>query len=343
MRTRLFSLLLVTGLLAGCHEKTDNTEAVQPVKVRTVTVNAERRTPTNSYSGTVEEENGTPLSFSTSGTVQRLYIRLGQRVAAGQLVATLDSTSLQSSYQATRATLLQAEDAYRRMKELHDKGSLPDIKWVEVQSQVEQARSMEQIARKALNDCRLYAPYAGVIAEKSVEVGQNVMPGTPVARLVTASHLQVKIAVPEAEIGHLSLGQTGMLTVPALNGRTFRCSLTEKGIVARPLSRSYDVRLRVEDAGNDLLPGMVADVSLAMPDDSTVCIVPEHIVQIDEKNREFVWVDRDGKAEKRYIVCGDFVTGGVAVTQGLEADERILVEGQHKVCNDTPIEVIENQ
>ena len=54
---------------------------------------------------------------------------------------------------------------------------LPDIKWVEVQSQVEQARSVEQIAAKNLRDCRLYAPYDGVIAAKNVEVGQNVVPG----------------------------------------------------------------------------------------------------------------------------------------------------------------------
>ena len=114
-----------------------------------MTVNAGTSTNTGRYSGTVEEENGTLLSFSIAGTIQTLNIRLGQHVQAGQLLATLEETSMQSSYNAAKATLEQAEDAYRRMKELHDKGSLPDIKWIEVQSQVEQARSMEQIAKKS--------------------------------------------------------------------------------------------------------------------------------------------------------------------------------------------------
>ena len=83
----------------------------------------------------------------------------------------LDATSVRSSYDAAKAALVQAEDAYRRMEELHAKGSLPEIKWVEVQSKLQQARSMEEMARKNLKDCKLYAPFSGVIADKSVEVG----------------------------------------------------------------------------------------------------------------------------------------------------------------------------
>lgn len=332
--------MLVAASLTGCQGKDDGAASLQPVRVKTVTVGTESVMPADCYSGTVEEENGTVLSFSTAGIVQNLYVRLGQRVAAGQLLATLDSTSSRSSHQAALAALSQAEDAYGRMKELHDRGSLPDIKWVEVQSQVEQARSVEQIARKALQDCRLYAPFAGVIAEKNVETGQNVAPGIPVLRLVSTSNLKVKIAVPEAEISMMSMGQTATMTVPALGGRTFACSIMEKGIVANPLSRSYDVNLRVDGATDGLLPGMVAEVAIAMPYSEDVCVVPERIVQLDEHNSEFVWVADGGKAVKRNVVCGSFTGDGVAVTHGLEAGEQVIVEGQQKVCNGTPVSVV---
>ena len=95
----------------------------------------------------------------------------------GQLLATLDEVSMQNTYQAAKAALKQAEDTYQRMKELHEKGSLAEMKWVEVQSKLQQAQSMEAVARKNLTDCQLYAPFSGVIAEKSLEVGQNVVPG----------------------------------------------------------------------------------------------------------------------------------------------------------------------
>lgn len=86
----------------------------------------------------------------------------------GQLLATLDEVSMQNRYQAAKAALKQAEDAYQRMKELHEKGSLAEMKWVEVQSKLQQAQSMEAVARKNLTDCQLYAPFSGVIAEKSL-------------------------------------------------------------------------------------------------------------------------------------------------------------------------------
>lgn len=214
-----FSLLL---LLGGCQDGQEQVNELQPVNVKTMTVVRGAPSDGSRYSGTVEEQNGTPLSFSVAGTAQAVHVRLGQRVAAGQLIATLDDASLRNSHAAAQAALEQAEDAYRRMKELHDKGSLPDIKWVEVQSQVEQARSVEQIAAKNLRDCRLYAPYDGVIAAKNVEVGQNVVPGLSVAQLVSTSVLNVRIAVPETEIASVAVGQSAYITVQALGNRSFK-------------------------------------------------------------------------------------------------------------------------
>lgn len=128
------------------------------------------------------------------------------------------------------------------MKELHDKGSLPDIKWVDAQTALDQARSAERVAAKSLADCRLYAPFSGVIADKSVERGQNVAPGSPVGRLVTVGGLKVKVSVPETEIDGIALGQQSTVSIAALGGRSYTGKVSEKGIVADPMSRSYDVK-----------------------------------------------------------------------------------------------------
>ena len=289
------------------------------------------------FSGTVEEAAGTPLSFSVMGTVNAVSFRLGDRVEKGQLLASLDATSVRSSYDAAKAALVQAEDAYRRMEELHAKGSLPEIKWVEVQSKLQQARSMEEMARKNLKDCKLYAPFSGVIADKSVEVGQNVIPGMAVGKLLGVSRLKVKISMPESEIASVSLHQKAEIVVPALGSRRFSGMVSEKGIMADPFSRSYEVKIDVADAGGDLMPGMVTEVRLAGADGGTAVIVPARIVQLDEKNRSFVWIDNNGVAEKRVIFCGDFAGDGVVITSGLKVEDRIIVEGQQKVCNGTKI------
>ena len=237
MKTKHLAIVLpCLCLLTGCQSREHQTKSPSPVLVKVRTVENSVPIMGRSYSGTAEEESGTPLSFATAGTVQELHFHLGQQVSKGQLLATLDPTSMQNAYNAAHATLEQAKDAFRRMEKLHEKGSLPDMKWVEVQSKLEQAASMEQIASKNLKDCKLYAPYSGVIARKEVEAGQNVMPGMPVAQLVTASILRIKIAVPETEISSIETGQEAVVRVPALDDRTFKATVTKKGIGANRFS-----------------------------------------------------------------------------------------------------------
>ena len=286
-------LLLLFGL-TSCQNNGDKQTTMSPVKVKVLRVSSSEIDGTERFSGTVEEANSTSLSFSIMGTVKTVHVGLGDRVAKGQLIATVDPLSMQSSYDAAKASLEQAEDAYRRMKELYDKGSLPEIKWVEVQSKLQQAKSMEEVARKNLDDCKLYAPFSGIISEKMAEVGQNIMPGLPVVKLVTANQLKVKIAVPETEI-------------------------------------------RVDDADKELMPGMVVEAVLSGTGMGTLHVIPAHIVQLDEQNRSFVWVNAGGKASKRIIQCGGFTSEGVIVLSGLEESEEIIVEGQQKVCENTSV------
>lgn len=329
-------LLLLFGL-TSCQNNGDKQTTMSPVKVKVLRVSSSEIDGTERFSGTVEEANSTSLSFSIMGTVKTVHVGLGDRVAKGQLIATVDPLAMQSSYDAAKASLEQAEDAYRRMKELYDKGSLPEIKWVEVQSKLQQAKSMEEVARKNLDDCKLYAPFSGIISEKMAEVGQNIMPGLPVVKLVTANQLKVKIAVPETEIAAIATGQKATITVSALNGRLFAGTVTEKGIVANPLSRSYDVKIRVDDADKELMPGMVVEAVLSGTGMGTLHVIPAHIVQLDEQNRSFVWVNAGGKASKRIIQCGGFTSEGVVVLSGLEESEEIIVEGQQKVCENTSV------
>ena len=330
MRKKYWTLLLLAMILGGCKESKIKTEGVAPVRVKTMEICPSMVESAGRYSGTVEAQKGTVLSFPVAGTIKDMYVCLGMKVKQGDLIAALDSISLQSSYNAAVATLRQAEDAYRRMKTLHDNGSLPEIKWVEAESQLEQAQSMEAIAHKELRNTRLYAPFDGVIAEKEGEVGQNVIPGAKVARLVSAVGQQVRIAVPENEIAHVAIGQQAVIFVSALS-KEYRGKVAEKGVVANALSRSYEVKLKVEDADGELLPGMITEVTLLNPQQEAY-VLPAQVVQLDDGNRTFVWLVRNHCVEKQVIVCKEFTADGVVVSSGLKRGDFVIIEGQQKVC-----------
>ena len=328
------------SLLASCGKKESKQETVEAVNVKEMTVGENSSTATDGnygYSGTVEEVNGSSLSFTTGGTIMQLRVKVGDRVSKGQLIASVDPTQVKNSYEMAHATKMQAEDAYKRMKQLHDKGSLPEIKWVEAQSQLQQAVSAESIAKKSLADCNLYAPFSGVVSEKYAEVGQNAAPGMPVVKLVTTKALNVKISVPESEMAGIHVRQRARILVQALDGKQYEGYVIEKGVIADPVSRSYSVKIRVEGTDNDLLPGMVSQVSLAKIDASlssnggATILIPASLVQIADDNSRFVWIDEGGKAVRRSIILAEYRSNGVVVTSGLKSGDKVIVEGQQKV------------
>lgn len=326
------AVVLLSGvcLLTGCSRKTATTE-IAPVKVKVEKVGFRPIAGTQRFSGTVEEVAGTALSFTTGGTVKEIRVAPGQMVARGTLLAEVDETSLRNAYEATLATRQQAEDAYARMKQLHDNNSLPEIQWIEIQSKLKQAVAAEQIAKKSLDDCKLYAPFSGYIADKMVEIGQNVLPGVPVLKLVRIEQVKVKVSVPENEIAGIKKGQTMRIQAAVLGDAVYEGVVTETGVTAHPLSRSYDVKALVDNPKKELLPGMVCNVSWGDETEQQAILLPNRVVLLDGHNQEFVWINAGGKAAKRMVRTGDLVPGGVVVTDGLNGGEEVIVEGQQKV------------
>lgn len=333
-------LMAAALILSSCGQQAPSVEK-KPIEVKVAEVESSNVGSRRSFSGTIEEENGSALSFALPGTVKMIGVEEGQRVSRGQLIAVIDDASLRSSYDMALATLEQATDAYNRLKILHDNNSLPDIQWVEAESKLKQAKSSVEIAKKNISDTKLYAPFSGYISEKNVEVGTNVMPGSPVVKLVTVDNVKVCISVPETEISKINIGAGVEITVPALSGNSFSGRIKEKGVEANPLSRSYDVKAEVHNPSNALLPGMLCTLYIDSAESTEpAALLPRHVIQLDSDNRNFVWVNDKGKAQRRYISLGEFVGDKVVVTDGISQGEEVIVEGQQKVSDNTSIKVI---
>lgn len=335
------SLLLLFSALTSCGKDSKNKENERPaVRVKTLAVSNSGVDENRTYSGTVEEGTGTVISFSTAGTIKTLKVSEGDRIAKGQLIGTLDDGSLRNAYDIAKATLEQAKDAYNRMKILHDANSLPDIKWVEVESKLKQAESATEIARIALDDAKLYAPVSGVVSEKMASVGQTAAPGVPVVKIVDINSVKVGIPIPENEISSLSIGMKATITTSSSDGEVYEGSLVEKGVVANPLSRSYVAKFRVDNRSGKLLPGMICDVRLDQGSSVEGVILPVQSVLLAADNSNFVWLDSAGTARKRIVTAGAMLPEGIVITSGLRNGDNVIVEGTDKVSNGTKVESI---
>ena len=181
MKRNLFSaaaILAATILITGCKQG-EKKEFNKVIQVKTETLNQSSHLSPLKFVGVVEAESKTNVSFKVQGEVQSIDVKEGQYVHKGQILAKMDTEIIEQDYNMAKAALTQAEDAYKRMKMMYDNNSLPEIKIIEVQTGLEQAKANFSLAQSQMNYAVLKSPIDGIVSERSIEVGENLMGGQP--------------------------------------------------------------------------------------------------------------------------------------------------------------------
>lgn len=329
--TYSFAMICVAMTCTSCSD--NQRQENMPVPVKILEVSSVIQSVTKDYVGIAESQYASSLSFQVPGQVAKVYVNKGQRVKKGQLLAVLHAENLQSTYEASASSLKQAEDAYKRLKTLYQQKSLPEIKFVEIQNQLEQARSIEKIAAKNLADSKLAAPFDGVIEQKNIEPGENIIPNVQAFTLLNMQGVKIKMSVPENEIAKISVGNRATVSIGALNGKEFAAVVSEKSMLAHPISHNYEVSMQiVSDEKVDVIPGMVCKVKLQQGEESAI-ILPNNAVLVSKDGYRFVWTVQDhGIASRKIVTTGELTESGLIITGGLEAGDIVIVAGSHKVC-----------
>lgn len=332
------------GLLAFFVCCTSSQVAPQP---EPVTVEVQQVIPADlrqllAYSGTIEESETIPLSFSSVGTVARVFVSEGDAVKKGQMLAVLDTATYRNAYEIAHAAEQRAEDAYNRLTPMHNNGNLPDIKYVEVETGLQQARAAAAMARKNLSDCRLIAPTDGVVGKRSIDPGMVAIPNVVSITLVKLSRVYAKVSVPESEIAWVKKGERALVTLGALGSREFHGTVEEVGVMADLLAHSYKIKIGISNEEQQLKPGMICNVIIEHAGSRHDLVVPSRAVMVDESGRRFVYTVSPGsdRAVRRYLQTGELLKNGIKVLAGIQADERVVVSGQHKLVDQAAVRIV---
>jgi membrane fusion protein, multidrug efflux system len=327
--------------MPGCYDQNEPAETSTHIRVRTEPAKTAGMFH-NTYIGTVEASVAVPLSFQVTGTVERVMASEGERVSRGQLLASLDDRSYRDALAIAEAKAKQAEDAWQRLSTLYEKGSLPEIKYIEVETGLSQAKSTRNMAQKNLADCQLISPADGVIGKRSIEPGENTIPYQSVFTLMNTSQLDVKVSVPEKEISAIKAGDEARITVPSMGDRELRGIVTRKGIVAQPISHTYDVIIRILTHEPQLLPGMVCRVDFHGENTIHLALVPVQVIQTDGNGIRFILVpdETNTRVNRKNVTTGELRGLQVVVTDGLKPGEFYISEGYQHLDTTTTIVII---
>ena len=326
--------LAVMMFFAGCSPKSKKYSYLtdKPLPVEIEVVGETSQLVQNTYVGVIRPKTNISLIFPLGGQITGIYVKSGDRVREGQLIATVDSTQAKAMLESAEAMYRQAQDAWKRLKPVHDEGGISDLKWVEMETNVEKARSLLISSRKRFDDCTMRASQAGIVNMNDLDVGQHVGFGQQIGTLMDMSAYRVEFTVPENEVGPLRIGDPIAVSLPAL-GKRYEARITEKSVSATRLAHTYRVEADItsEDAVNDLLPGMVCRAVTSQRDQVGV-ILSAGCIQTQQSGQS-VWALHNGRAERRMVKISDFVENGVLISEGVSMGDTIIAKGYQKMYN----------
>lgn len=292
-------------------------------------VTAQNGAATSRYVGTVEPAQETPLSLQITGRVVSVAVKNGQRVTAGQKILEVDNTQALNALRGAEASLKHAQDGYDRVSKVHDKGVVSDQKMVEIESQLTEARSLYELAKQQVAECTLTAPSNGIVSGLETVVGQTVIPGTTLCKLLDIRAFSVRFTVPEAEIN--GLGTKGVAECAAVDA-VLPIVITETGIVANRVTHTYEVVARIQGGEKNLKTGMVAIVKVNgdRAKDEGEIVIPAKCILLKPEGHT-VWLMENGKAVRRQITIDGYRADGVRVLAGLQTGDTLITEGYQKL------------
>lgn len=362
-------VLIVVVTVAGAkkreavkHEtaaKMERQHAPRPVRleqVKSIPVDKTRR-----YPAIVKASEESALSFRVGGPLTQVNVVLGEPVSKGDLLMQIDSRdfedrilSLEAQLSGAVALRDNAMQDYQRISGLFEEKVVPASDYDRAKSALDSSESTVknisaqlQIARHALADTSLIAPYDGTVTRQMVENHEMIQAGEVVLHYHNIRQLELVTTIPENEVANTPHDRDVVVqvTFPSIPGKQFEARLREWSTMADPLTRTYAVTFRMDaPAGYSVLPGMSATITRAESVRvETAITVPVSALVPDTGGASAVWIFdvTSGSAELRRVVTGKLDGAArVVITEGVSEGEQVVVTGSRLIHGNLPLKTV---
>ncbi|HBQ0379702.1 efflux RND transporter periplasmic adaptor subunit [Klebsiella variicola] len=342
-------LSVVIFLLPGCGDNQGNT--TDPVRtVRYVVVGSAQTLPALERTGEIHAHDETILSFRTGGRIVTRSVDIGDRVNAGQLLATLENTTsqnqldgAQADYEGAKASAQVAALNVNRMQKLMPTGAIARTQldtaradWLVARARLKNSESALRNARESLGWTRLIAPRSGMITEVSASAGQVVNGGQSVLTLATGEARDVvfDIAKPEAIPPQEQAG----LRVSLLSDPSVQASAAVRDISpqADPQTRTWRVRATLQNPPLAMALGASVTVTLPATGPHGYALPASALSRVDDKPAVYV-INPQSQAQLRVVVPAYYTATTVIISGGLEPGDRVITAGVSKLRSGEPV------
>ncbi len=339
---------------AGCHHadaSTTETRAATPkVRVDTALVREQSLPKLLTITGVLEANQRTDLAANAQGRVVRTFVERGDHVKAGQLLAQLDvraavltQAEAVANAQSVSENLKNLRSDCERYKKLLERGAITQQEYDRQTASCatqgaseEAARARAAEAAQTLNDAAIRAPFAGVIGERFVSVGDYVHADTRVTTLLVDDPLRLQLTVPEPSIGFVSEGVAVGFETVSRPGKKFVAVVKYLGREVRATTRDLVVEAISDNPEHQLLPGMFVTAHLAVGKETVPVVPAKAILRVETSDTVFVVVN--GRLEQRVIQRGETAGDVVAALDGVKPGDKVVLSPTAQTADGAEVE-----
>jgi len=282
-----------------------------------------------------------------NGILKKIYVKEGQKVKKGMLLAHIDDAGLRSQLEQLEIQTALSKTKLERIRRLWDQKIGAEINMLEAKTTYEsKLKSIAQL-KKQIEKTEIRAPFSGTIDEINANTGTNLMPGqTPVMRIVNLDEMYTESNVPERYLKSIKIGTEAIIEIPML-GREYKSTIRQTGSFINPNNRSFRVEAPLVNSDNLTKPNLTSKLKILDYSNQEAILIPLRIIKENAKSESYVYRLKSDQKEGVYLTERVFLKLGkktqdrVEVLEGLNVGDLIVDEGSSIVENNQRVKTIE--
>ena len=280
------------------------------------------------------------------GALKNFFVREGQLVKKGKLLAEINDSGLKEQLDQMLIQANYTKDNFDRIKRLWEKNIGSEMQFLKAKSDFETNNKMVEQIRDQLSKTKIYAPFDGEIDEIISNLGSNLVPGSPILRVVNLDIIYAEAQVPEKYVSSIELGTEALVSIPLLN-KEITSKIVQSGNFINPNNRTFRVEAPVENKDKRIKQNLNARIKIKNYSNIKALVVPLRVIREDASGRPFIYklVETDKKdillTVKIFVETGANNDEEIEITKGLSIGDIIVLEGANNVEDNQRVRVIE--
>lgn len=296
--------------------------------------------------GDVSTKQNVLIYPEMAGTLQKVYVKEGDRVSKGELLATIDDGGMSSQLSQLKSQATLAKTTFERQERLWKQNIGSEIQYLQAKTNYESSENMVSQAERQLGKSSIRAPFSGIIDNVIKDQGTVVAPGqgSEVFRLVNLSDMFIEVEVPETYLGSVVKGKEALVYFPVL-GDSITTKIRETGNFINPSNRSFEVEIPVPNKEGKIKPNLTAKVNINDYTSENAILIPTSIISENAEGEQYVFVAEEPNSENEAVVKRIIITTGktqgakIEVLSGLEDGNLIIKEGARSVKDGQKVKI----